>query len=1506
MTRHRTVARVCAILAALASAKGCGDGDSPTATPDAPRPTTLAVSPATTRLTAFGATVQLAAEVRDQDAEVLAGATVAWASSSPAVATVDGSGLVTAAGNGEATITASAGSASGSAVVTVTQSVGSVVVSPSGETVALGTVLQLTAEAFDRNGHPIAGAGFFWASSDDTVVTVDGSGLVRGTGIGTATITVRAEDVEGLAEVTVGPNLELDALAAFYRATGGPGWVNSENWLTDAPLGEWHGVSTDSAGRIVGLEFRENNLSGPLPAEVGDLASLTTLDLRGNNLYGPIPPELGNLTSLVTLTLIDNNLIGLIPAELGNLANLTSLNVYLNDLRGPIPPEFGNLTSLEALSLQVNKLSGPIPPELGNLTSLKTLTLDINGLYGPIPAELGNLTSLTTLWLHTNDLSGAVPPELGNLTRLTRLTFGSNNLSGPLPASLLRLDELRDFFFSDNDGLCAPGSSDFVTWMQRMEDDPPGPYCNASDMEVLERVYETSGGPDWRSAEGWLGTPVLDDWYGVTADSLGHVVGLDLAGNGLEGPLPSGLGSLARLTTLRVADNALAGRLPRSLARLALVEFDYAGTGLCAPAEAPFEAWLAGIASHRGTGVACDPLSDRELLAGLYEETGGPNWTNADGWLSAAPLSQWFGVHTDRAGRVVRLELRANNLSGPIPPELGNLPYLEELRLQRNELSGPIPAELGDLANLEELLLNENDLSGPIPTRLGNLTGLRTLWLHQNDLSGPIPRELGDLANLESLLLYNNGLSGPIPAELGNLPYLEELWLHRNDLSGPIPAGLGELTGLAQLLAEENNLSGPIPPELGNLTNLERLDLRGNKLTGSIPPELGDLASLRRLRLDFNEFSGPIPPELGNLTNLEELHLDLSGLTGPIPPEFGSLARLEDLRLQRNGLSGPIPPELGNLARLRYLWLERNELSGSVPPELGDLTRLDELYLDHNRLTGPLPAELGRMSSLRQLALANNPGMSGALPAELTALRRLETMTAVGTDLCVPADPGFQAWTEGLHVFRVPACTGRDHPVAYLTQAVQSPKYPVPLVAGEKALLRVFVTAAHPTTAGIPPVRARFYLNGRESHLAEIPARTVPIPAMVRENSLSESAHAEIPGEIVQPGLEMVIEVDPEGTLDPGLGVERRIPATGRMEVDVREMPVFDLTVIPFLWSADPDSAVVGAAEGMAADPEGHKLLRDTRTLLPINELEVRAHEPVWTSSKSPYAQLAETQAIRAMEGGAGYYMGMNSDPFRAGIAGLAAGRASFARLLPSTIAHELGHSMSLSHAPCQTSAFLDPFYPYWDGHIGVWGYDFDTQSLVPPHMGDLMGYCTPRWISDYSFTNALRYRLRADPPPLVAATSLLLWGGTDAAGEPFLEPAFVVDAPPLLPDSTGGHRITGRSRGGDELFSLGFSMPEVADGDGSSSFAFVIPGEPDWAGNLASITLAGPGGSSALDGDTDLPTRILLDPSTGEVRGILRDVPQPDAAAPAPQAGGESLDTLFSRGLPDAAAWTR
>ena len=772
------------------------------------------------------------------------------------------------------------------------------------------------------------------------------------------------------------------------------------------------------------------------------------------------------------------------------------------------------------------------------------------------------------------------------------------------------------------------------------------------------------------------------------------------------------------------------------------------------------------------------------------------------------------------------------------------------------------------------------------------------------------PHGGGDVVWLE---LRNNGLVGSIPPELGNLGSLERLDLGYNQLSGIIPRQLGRLRNLQELDLRGNELIGPIPPEFGNLDSLRTLDLGDNQLSRPIPPQLGNLANLWWLSLNENELSGPIPPQLGNLANMRRLYLNENELSGPIPPELGNLASLRRLYGEDNRLSGPVPPELGNLRRLELLWLSGNALGGPLPEALAELSDLRFLSLDGNNLTGPVPAEFGRMSGLRELTLSHNEQMAGPLPPELTSIPQLDAIVAVGTALCAPTDPDFQSWLEGVYKRRIATCGDGEPPTAYLTQAVQSREFPVPLVAGEKALLRVFVTAQRVTNEDIPPVRARFYLDGRETHVEEIPGKPIPIPTEVDESSLLKSANAEIPADVIQPGLEVVIDVDPEGTLDQGVLVSKRIPEAGRLALDVQAMPVFDLTVIPFVWSGTHDSSIVDLVEAMADDPDEHEILQGTRTLLPIGDLEVTAHAPVLSTSNNAYDLLYETRAIRAMEGGTGYYKGMMSRPVtRASGVAYLPGRSSFSTPhSPTLLAHELGHNLYLRHAPCGGAGGADPSYPYPDGSIGAWGYDDEGGNLVQPsQFSDVMSYCGPKWISDYYFTNALRYRLLKAQPHLGPRTrSLLLWGGVGADSVPFLEPAFVVVAPPTPVQPAGAYRLTGRSSDGAELFALAFAMPEVADGDGSSSFAFTIPVHSGWEDRLAAITLSGPGGSATLDADSDLRVAILRDPRNGQVRAILHDVPEPDMDRADPVAAlgaGPGLRVLFSRGIPDAAAWKR
>ena len=147
--------------------------------------------------------------------------------------------------------------------------------------------------------------------------------------------------------------------------------------------------------------------------------------------------------------------------------------------------------------------------------------------------------------------------------------------------------------------------------------------------------------------------------------------------------------------------------------------------------------------------------SDRAVLEALYDATGGADWIDNTNWKTAAPLGEWFGVTTDTAGRVTRLELPGNGLAGPIPAALGELALLRNLdfgsrwdsaaqQLVGNTLTGPIPAELGNLASLERLSLGTNALTGPIPAELGRLTSLESLSLYGERVDGADSSRVGE------------------------------------------------------------------------------------------------------------------------------------------------------------------------------------------------------------------------------------------------------------------------------------------------------------------------------------------------------------------------------------------------------------------------------------------------------------------------------------------------------------------------------------------------------------------------------------------------------------------------------------------------------------------------------------------------------------------------------------------------------------------------------------------
>ena len=526
-------------------------------------------------------TLDLAEHFSDPDGDALA---YVAASSAPGVVSVAVSGsdvTVTGVSAGAATVTVTASDPEGlsaqlSFEVTVPNRPPLVTDSIPAQTVHAGesVTLDLAEHFSDPDGDTLS---FAASTSDSGVVSVSVSGWavsITGVAQGSATVAVTATDPEGLsaqASFAVATTRPLDwaALVALYQATQGAGWTKQDNWLSDKPLAEWHGVETNRSGRVVALNLGDNNLDGPIPPELGKLSELKKLDIagpliRGRGLQGRIPAELGELSKLESLDLVFNNLDGPIPPELGKLSKLGTLDLSFNNLAGRIPPELGELSELANLELSANDLDGRIPPELGELSKLRVLDLDLNNLNGPIPPELGKLSELRGLDLSRNRFDGRIPPELGDLSKLRVLNLTDGDLEGQIPPELGNLSALRYLFLESND----------------LDGRVPPELGNLSKLFTLDLESNDLDGP-------------------IPAElaKLSELGTLSLSNNDLGGAIPPELGGLSKLRSLGVAGNpALSGALPRSFMDLENLLRLYAlRTGLCAPSDEDFQEWLDGL-----------------------------------------------------------------------------------------------------------------------------------------------------------------------------------------------------------------------------------------------------------------------------------------------------------------------------------------------------------------------------------------------------------------------------------------------------------------------------------------------------------------------------------------------------------------------------------------------------------------------------------------------------------------------------------------------------------------------------------------------------------------------------------------------------------------------------------------------------------------------------------------------------------------------------------------------
>ncbi|KAJ6715608.1 LEUCINE-RICH REPEAT-CONTAINING PROTEIN [Salix viminalis] len=336
-------------------------------------------------------------------------------------------------------------------------------------------------------------------------------------------------------------------------------WENAPpTWAGADPCGSrWEGIlCTDS--RVTSITLASMRLKGTLSGDISSLSELQILDLSYNTeLTGTLPATIGDLKKLTSLILVGCRFSGLIPDTIGSLPQLTYLSLNSNGFIGSIPPSLGNLDKLYWLDLADNRLTGTIPvstettPGLDLLVHTKHFHLGLNQLSGQIPPKLfSSEMKLIHVLLDSNKLTGSIPSTLGLVQSLEVVRLDNNSLTGPVPTNINKLTNVSEMFLSNN-GL--NGSLPNLTGMNVL-----------TYLDMSNNSFSPTDFPPWFSTLQSLTTLVMEKTQlqgNIPPEffSLSNLQTVNARNNQLNGTLDIGTSPVNKLTMIDLRTNKISG-----------------------------------------------------------------------------------------------------------------------------------------------------------------------------------------------------------------------------------------------------------------------------------------------------------------------------------------------------------------------------------------------------------------------------------------------------------------------------------------------------------------------------------------------------------------------------------------------------------------------------------------------------------------------------------------------------------------------------------------------------------------------------------------------------------------------------------------------------------------------------------------------------------------------------------------------------------------------------------